>query len=256
MTLVLTNARLVDPEGDRVFAGGLVIRDGRIAEVFEGARPGEDCGGRCLAPGIIDIGVKVGEPGERHKESFRTAGAAAAAGGVTTMVTRPDTLPPVDTPETLEFLQRRAVEASPVHVLPMAALTKGRDGREMTEIGFLMDAGAVAFTDVRAVASARVFQRCLTYADRPRRAGRRPSAGAGAERTAPASPAASSPRSSACRRSRRSPSASASSATSPSSRRPARATTPTRSRPRGACRRCAGRARPGSRSPPASRSTT
>ncbi|HMR62132.1 amidohydrolase family protein, partial [Amaricoccus sp.] len=94
----------------------------------------------------------------------RTAGAAAAAGGVTTMVTRPDTLPAIDTPEALEFQQRRAVGTSPVNVLPMAALTKDRDGREMTEIGFLMDAGAVAFTDTRAVADARVFQRCLAYA--------------------------------------------------------------------------------------------
>ncbi len=163
--LTLTNARLVDPEGDRVFAGGLVIDDaGRIAEVFEGARAGEDCGGRHLAPGIIDVGVKVGEPGERHKESFRTAGAAAAAGGVTTMVTRPDTQPAVDAPEALEFLQRRAVGASLVTVLPMAALTKGRQGREMTEIGFLLDAGAVAFGDGRAVADARVFARCMTYA--------------------------------------------------------------------------------------------
>jgi dihydroorotase len=162
--LTLTNARLVDPAADRVVDGGLVIRDGLIAEVFEGARPGRDCGGRHLGPGIIDIGVKVGEPGERHKESFRTAGAAAAAGGVTTMVTRPDTFPAIDTPETLEFLQRRAVETSPVRVLPMAALTKGRDGREMTEIGFLMDAGAVAFMDGRAVTNTRIFQRCLTYA--------------------------------------------------------------------------------------------
>ncbi|HMR53631.1 MAG TPA: dihydroorotase [Amaricoccus sp.] len=162
--LTLTNARLVDPEGDRILDGGLVIAGGRIAEVFEGAREGLDCGGRCLAPGIVDIGVKVGEPGERHKESFRTAGAAAAAGGVTTMVTRPDTLPAIDTPEALEFQQRRAVGTSPVNVLPMAALTKDRDGREMTEIGFLMDAGAVAFTDTRAVADARVFQRCLAYA--------------------------------------------------------------------------------------------
>jgi dihydroorotase len=162
--LTLTNARLVDPEADRVFAGGLLVDEGVIVEVFEGSRPGQDCGGRYLAPGIIDVGVKVGEPGERHKESFRTAGAAAAAGGVTTMVTRPDTQPAIDTPETLEFLQRRAIATSPVNVLPMAALTKAREGREMTEIGFLMDAGAVAFTDVRAVASARVFQRCLTYA--------------------------------------------------------------------------------------------
>jgi dihydroorotase len=161
----LSNARLVDPEGDRVVRGGLVIADGRIAEVYEGTRPGGlDCGGACLAPGIVDVGVKVGEPGERHKESFRTAGAAAAAGGVTTIVTRPDTLPPIDEPERLEFILRRAVEASDVHVLPMAALTKGRAGREMTEIGFLTDAGAVAFTDAQAVADPRVFQRCLTYA--------------------------------------------------------------------------------------------
>jgi dihydroorotase len=162
--LTLANAWLVDPEADRVFAGGVVIDGGVIVEVFEGDRAGQDCHRRCLAPGIIDVGVKVGEPGERHKESFRTAGAAAAAGGVTTMVTRPDTQPAIDTPETLEFLQRRAIATSPVNVLPMAALTKAREGREMTEIGFLMDAGAVAFTDVRAAASARVFQRCLTYA--------------------------------------------------------------------------------------------
>ena len=104
-------------------------RTERIVEVFEGARPGSTAAATSSRPGIIDIGVKVGEPGERHKESFRTAGAAAAAGGVTTMVTRPDTEPPIDDPETLEFILRRAVGASPVNVLPMAALTKGRDGR-------------------------------------------------------------------------------------------------------------------------------
>ncbi len=164
MTATLTNARLIDPEGGREIRGGLVVEHGRIVEIFTDARPGLDCRGLCLAPGIVDLGVKVGEPGERHKESFRTAGAAAAAGGVTTMITRPDTLPAIDEPERLEFILRRAIEASPVHVLPMAALTKGREGREMTEIGFLMDAGAVAFTDAAVVTNARVFQRCLTYA--------------------------------------------------------------------------------------------
>ena len=90
--LTLTNARLSTPRRPGLSAAS--SSSGRIAEVFDGgARPGLDCGGRHLAPGIIDIGVKVGEPGERHKESFRTAGAAAAAGGVTTIVTRPDTLP-------------------------------------------------------------------------------------------------------------------------------------------------------------------
>jgi len=124
-----------------------------------------DCGGKCLAPGIVDIGVKVSEPGERHKESFRSAGRAAAAGGVTTIVTRPDTLPAIDTPEILEFVARRAATDAPVRVLPMAALTKGREGREMTEIGLLTDAGAVAFTDCdRVVTNTKVFSRALTYA--------------------------------------------------------------------------------------------
>ena len=171
MTTIFTNARLIDPVALTDSRGGLLIADGVIQKVFEGdAQPPDnatvvDCSGMCLAPGIIDVGVKVSEPGERHKESFRSAGRAAAAGGVTTMVTRPDTLPAIDTPETLEFVERRAQEDAPVRVLPMAALTKGRDGREMTEIGFLQDAGAVAFTDCdRVVINTKVFSRALTYA--------------------------------------------------------------------------------------------
>ncbi|MEO9781583.1 MAG: dihydroorotase [Sedimentitalea sp.] len=165
-----TNARLIDPEARTDSLGALLVRDGRIVAsgpevaVPEDAEP-IDCGGKCLAPGIVDIGVKVCEPGERHKESYRSAGLAAAAGGVTTMVTRPDTVPTIDSPETLEFVTRRANEAAPVNVLPMAALTKGREGREMTEIGFLMDAGAVAFTDCdHIVQNTKVFSRALTYA--------------------------------------------------------------------------------------------
>ncbi|MFQ1699429.1 dihydroorotase [Loktanella agnita] len=164
------NARLIDPVALTDQPGALLVADGKIVATYDdtpdiaGAAV-IDCGGMCLAPGIIDIGVKVSEPGERHKESFRSAGRAAAAGGVTTIVTRPDTLPAIDTPETLEFVERRAQEDAPVHVLPMAALTKGRAGREMTEIGFLQDAGAVAFTDCdRVVADTKVFSRALTYA--------------------------------------------------------------------------------------------
>jgi len=168
---VFTNARLIDPVALTDSLGALVVDDGIITAVHDEAAPHVagatvvDCGGQCLAPGIIDIGVKVSEPGERHKESFRSAGRAAAAGGVTTIVTRPDTLPAIDTPETLEFVERRAKTDAPVNVLPMAALTKGRQGREMTEIGFLKDAGAVAFTDCdRVVADTKVFGRALTYA--------------------------------------------------------------------------------------------
>ncbi|CUH87734.1 Dihydroorotase [Phaeobacter sp. CECT 5382] len=181
MTLLFTNARLINPEAGTDSLGALLVQDGKIAETLpEGTEPAQlfrarnidasaveiiDCGGKCLAPGIVDIGVKVCEPGERHKESYKTAGLAAAAGGVTTIVTRPDTAPAIDSPETLEFVTRRAQEDAPVHVLPMAALTKGRAGREMTEIGFLMDAGAVAFSDCdHVVSDTKVFSRALTYA--------------------------------------------------------------------------------------------
>ncbi|MEM9756643.1 MAG: dihydroorotase, partial [Pseudomonadota bacterium] len=162
---LLTNARLIDPEAGTETSGWLRIEAGCIAEVGDGPRyGGRDCGGLCLAPGIVDIGVKVGEPGERHKESFRSAGAAAAAGGVTTIVTRADTIPAIDAPETLAFV-RRAAEVAPVRVHPMAALTHGREGRAMTEIGFLMDAGALAFSDGDAVTrDARVLSRCMAYA--------------------------------------------------------------------------------------------
>ncbi len=179
MNIRFTNARLIDPETGTDEIGELTVSSGVIANNSMHPQSGADdsvrgessgyetidCNGKCLAPGIIDIGVKVCEPGERHKESYRSAGLAAAAGGVTTMVTRPDTTPAIDSPEVLEFARRRANEAAPVNVLVMAALTKGREGREMTEIGFLQDAGAVAFTDCdHVVRDTKVYSRALTYA--------------------------------------------------------------------------------------------
>jgi len=175
-TTLFTNARLIDPENGTVTLGALLVRDGRIAQIFDHPEPEflpdamptqcrRNADGRFLAPGIVDIGVKVSEPGERHKESFRSAGRAAAAGGVTTMVTRPDTTPAIDSPETLEFVTRRANEVAPVRVLPMSALTRGRQGRQMVEIGFMLDAGAAAFTDCdNVVADNKVASRCFTYA--------------------------------------------------------------------------------------------
>lgn len=171
MTRILfTNARLIDPEALTDVTGALLVEDGKITGTYDappdiaGAEV-VDCAGRFLAPGIVDLGVKVCEPGERHKESYRSAGMAAAAGGVTTIITRPDTLPAIDSPEVLEFVTRRAQEVSPVNVIPMASLTKGREGREMSEIGFLMDAGAAAFSDGdRVISDTKVFARALTYA--------------------------------------------------------------------------------------------
>jgi len=168
MMLGFANARLIDPEAGTDRLGTLLVADGRIAAV-DTPLPSEahviDARGRCLGPGLVDVGVRIGEPGARHKESFRSAGLAAAAGGVTTLVTRPDTAPPIDSPEVLEFVTRRARAETPVRIRPMAALTKDRAGREMTEMGFLMDAGAVAFTDGdRVVSDTRVLARAMTYA--------------------------------------------------------------------------------------------
>lgn len=169
MSLYLANATLVDPAAEEERRGAVLVEEGLIAAVGDVPPPPgahvEDCAGHCLAPGIVDWGVKICEPGERHKESFRSAGLAAAAGGVTTMITRPDTLPAIDSPEVLEFVIRRAREASLVPIRPMAALTRGREGREMAEIGFLQDAGAVAFSDGdNVIRDTRVALRCLTYA--------------------------------------------------------------------------------------------
>lgn len=170
--IVFINAKLINPAADAPTPGALLVRGGVIEDVVLGAAPAApegalvvDCRGKSLAPGIVDIGVKVSEPGERHKESFRSAGRAAAIGGVTTIVTRPDTVPVIDTPETLEFVARRAAQDALVRVFPMAALTKGQLGQEMTEIGFLQDAGAVAFCDSgKVVTNTKVFARALTYA--------------------------------------------------------------------------------------------
>jgi dihydroorotase len=167
MILHFHNARLIDPEAGTDETGSLTVKDGLILARDGSAPKGAtviDCGAKCLAPGIIDLGVKIGEPGERHRESFRSAGLAAAAGGVTTIIARPDTSPAIDTPETLEFVTRRASE-SPVRIRHMAALTKARAGAEMTEIGFLRDAGAIAFTDVFKVSTeAKAITRAMAYA--------------------------------------------------------------------------------------------
>ena len=168
---LLHNARLIDPQALTDSPGALLIRNGLILAIFaEGdTLPTDanriDCGGLPLAPGIVDIGVQVCEPGERHKESFKSAGLAAAAGGVTTIVTRPDTTPAIDTPEVLEFVTRRAAQSSAVRIHHMATLTRNRDGQQMVEIGFLLDAGAVAFTDAdRVTQNTKTLSRCMTYA--------------------------------------------------------------------------------------------
>ena len=164
MKTLLTNAKVIDPVTETISDGEVMFEDGIIIPK-ETADETFDCQGQYISPGLIDLGVKVGEPGERHKESYKSAGAAAAAGGVTTIITRPDTNPAIDTPEVLEFIRRRAQEVCPVNVFHMVALTKECAGREMTEIGFLQDAGAVAFTDfTNVIRNSKILMRALSYA--------------------------------------------------------------------------------------------
>jgi dihydroorotase len=171
--ILLANARVLDPSRDLDFAGDVLIAEGVIrdakrgigaAGVPEGAEV-FDCKGRVVAPGLIDMRAFIGEPGGEHRETLASASQAAAAGGVTTIICQPDTSPVIDDPAIVDFVLRRARDTAIVHVHPMAALTKGLDGAEMTEIGLLKAAGAVAFTDgVKSITNAQVLRRALTYA--------------------------------------------------------------------------------------------
>ena len=167
------NARLVDPESGYDGPGCLIVADGMVAEVvqtpaYEGLSSDIeviDCAGALLAPGLVDIRVKTGEPGAEPKETLKSAARAAAAGGVTSIVVQPDTNPVVDEPSVVDFILRRARDIGLVHVYPAGAATKGLDGKRMAEIGLMREAGAVYVTDVdRPVVDSLVLRRVLAYA--------------------------------------------------------------------------------------------
>jgi dihydroorotase len=168
--ILFKNARLIDPASDREEHGSLLVRDGVIQALGPQVAVSDDaqvidCGGQVLAPGLIDMRAFIGEPGGPYRETLKSAGEAAAAGGVTTVVSMPDTSPALDDPAVIDFIVRRARDTSMVNIRPAAALTKGLQGAEMAEIGRLKEAGAIAFTDgARSVTNAQVMRRALTYA--------------------------------------------------------------------------------------------
>ncbi len=171
--IAFVNARLVDPESGYDGPGCVVVAEGVISHVthtprLDGASPGlkvVDCSGAVLAPGLIDIRVKTGEPGAEPKETLKSASRAAAAGGVTSIVVQPDTHPPVDEPAMVDFILRRARDIELVHVYPAGAATRGLDGQRMAELGLMAEAGAVYFTDVdRPIVNSKVLRRILSYA--------------------------------------------------------------------------------------------
>ena len=171
--IALINARLVDPAAGSETKGGVLVVDGMIAAVGASVTRDQigsgativDCGGDVVSPGLIDMRVFVGEPGAEFRETIATASAAAAAGGVTTIIALPDTHPPIDDPAVVDFLRRRARDTARVRVLPSAALTKGLGGKEIAEYGLLKEAGAVAFTDgFHSIRNSQVMRRAMTYA--------------------------------------------------------------------------------------------
>src|ERR1700726_4571643 len=171
--ILLANAHILDPSRNLEIDGDLLIADGVIREAKRGIGAAGvpegteivDCRGKVVAPGLVDMRAFVGEPGAEHRETPASASQPAAAGGVTTIICQPDTSPAIDEPPIVDFVLRRARDTAIVHVHPMAALTKGLRGEEMTEIGLLKAAGAVAFTDgTKSVTHAQVMRRALTYA--------------------------------------------------------------------------------------------
>ncbi len=170
---VFHNARVVDPSRGIDEIGSVVV-DGRTiaaagaAARNQGAPAGAtviDCAGKAILPGLVDSRVFIGEPGAEHRETIASASMAAAAGGVTSIVTMPDTDPVIDDIALVEHVLRAARDTASVNVYPAAAISKGLAGREMTEFGLLREAGAVAFTDGRqTIASPLLMRRALTYA--------------------------------------------------------------------------------------------
>ncbi len=167
------NARLLDPATGTDAPGGVLTDGEQIVEAgaglfADGAPVGAevvDCAGACLAPGLVDIRMHTGEPGQEHKETLVTAGRAAVAGGVTSMVCLPNTEPVIDDMSTVEFVARRARKHGLAKVYCYGAVTKGLKGQELAEIGMLAQSGAVAFTDgVKPVADAQIMRRALDYA--------------------------------------------------------------------------------------------
>ncbi len=167
------NARLLDPASG-LDSPGALLSDGEAISDFgpdlfkDGVPEGItsiDCQGHCLLPGLVDIRVQLREPGEEYKGTLESAGRAATAGGITSMVCLPNTTPVIDDMSVLEFVARRARKLGLAKVYPYGAVTKGLLGEELAEIGLLSESGALAFTDgIKPVADAQIMRRALSYA--------------------------------------------------------------------------------------------
>lgn len=166
-TTLITNGRVLDPSQGIDRVTNLLLRDGKVAG-FDVAANGQDkiidATGKIVTPGLIDMHVHLREPGREEAETIETGTASAAAGGFTSVACIPNTEPPIDTQATVEFIKLQAERAGHCNVFVVACVSKNREGKELAEIGQLVEAGAVAFSDDGApVYDAEVMRRALEY---------------------------------------------------------------------------------------------
>lgn len=168
-TVLLKGGRVIDPANNVDKTADVLIEGAKIVAVGTGLSAKADlvidCRDRIVAPGLIDLHVHLREPGGEEEETIATGSAAAAAGGFTSVACMPNTNPPLDNEAAIEFVLRQASRSNCCHVWPIGAITKGRQGTELSEIGQMVRAGAVGFSDDGAsVASAAVLMRAMQYA--------------------------------------------------------------------------------------------
>jgi dihydroorotase len=166
MALLIKNGRVIDPASGKDAVGDVFVADGKIVEGLKGkAEKTIDAKGLVVAPGFIDLSVRLREPGQEHKATLESEMAAAVAGGITSLACPPDTDPPLDEPGLVDMLRRRAKSLSRARVYPVGALTVKLEGAALTEMGQLADAGCVAFSQANApLADTQVLWRALQYA--------------------------------------------------------------------------------------------
>jgi len=165
MRLHIRNGRVIDPASGRDAVGDVHVADGKISEPFSNPEKTIDAKGLVVAPGFIDLSVRLREPGQEHKATLESETAAAAAGGVTSVACPPDTDPPLDEPGLVDMLRRRAKALARARVYPIGALTVKLEGKSLTEMGQLAEAGCVAFSQANApLADTQVLWRALQYA--------------------------------------------------------------------------------------------
>ena len=168
------NANIIDPKNSIEEIGGLIVNEeGKIEAIGKKVNKNNipsrekyiDLNGKYIIPGLVDMRVFVGEPGYEYKENFRTLSNAALAGGVTSVVTMPNTSPVIDNVSIVDFLKRRGRDKSKINIFPSASLTKNIEGTNMTEFGLLQKKGIIAFTDgIRTIQNSRLMSRIMRSA--------------------------------------------------------------------------------------------